>query len=179
MESIPDGPTENNHRYKEIFPQDKSKGKVMLELFTWKVSQTDRLRTSTATRRSFLRNSIRRKHPEHWRRKNTTMPLHFALCLSKRSCQSKAVLPHPPYSSDLVPFSFSTSKKSYVGVDFSRPRRHKGRRTWPPCKYPSAVFPADVAPNGDYFRETVHMCKGMWVSCNMVRQNHSPRNYWL
>jgi hypothetical protein len=28
-------------------------------------------------------------------------------------------------------------------------------------------------------REDANMCKCKWVSCNVVRPNHSPHNYWM
>jgi hypothetical protein len=88
-------------------------------------------------------------------------------------------------------FSFHARKKvMWVSISVSRGDRHchKGSRMGPSCKYLSAVFPAAIPMLPD-LRSSQHLLfwgrtwicinKCMWVSCNMVWQYHSPRNYWL
>jgi hypothetical protein len=59
-----------------------------------------------------LHNSICRKHPELWRRKNWLLlhynaPAHHSVPVQEELAEQEVtVLPHPPYSSGLTPCSF-------------------------------------------------------------------------
>ncbi|KAJ4425331.1 hypothetical protein ANN_28251 [Periplaneta americana] len=58
-----------------------------------------------------LSNSIRRKRPELWHRKNWLLlhdnaPAHRSILVQEELWQQVAVLPHPPYSPDLAPCDF-------------------------------------------------------------------------
>jgi hypothetical protein len=58
-----------------------------------------------------LCNSIHRKHPELWCRKNwllphNTAPAHCSVFVHEELAKQVTVLPHPPYSPDLAPCDF-------------------------------------------------------------------------
>jgi transposase len=74
-----------------------------------------------------LRNSVRRKLPEHWRRENWLLlqdnaPAHRSVFAQEELVKQQAtVLPHPPYSPDLAPcdfFFFSRLKGKVRGRRF-------------------------------------------------------------
>ena len=106
----------------------------------------------------------------------STTPLHIALSLSKRNFQGNmSFLPHPPYAHDFAPcdfFSFPAWKRSYVGVDFIRPKR-----SWLPREKPygtllptcfsgaSRIYPnvgrRTQWPTATIWREDVNLFKSM------------------
>jgi hypothetical protein len=100
MEFIPEGAIVNKHHYKEIFRRP--------------------------------RNSIRCKRPELWCRKNWLLlhdnaPAHHSVLVQEEVAKQNSPFYHTLHthliSYHAVSFSFTTSKKSHVGVDFSRLRR--------------------------------------------------------
>ena len=101
--------------------EDRSKGKVMLELFLDsngiahmefipEVVTVNRTRYKEILGR--LRDSVRRKSPELWCRKNCLLlhenaPAHQPVLVQEELArQPVTVLPHPPYSPDLAPCDF-------------------------------------------------------------------------
>ena len=162
--------------------QDRSKGKAMLELFfSWNGIVHMKFITEGATVNKTrkkkilgrLRDSIRRRRSELWRRKNwlllTTAPLHIALFLSKRNLQGN----RSPFSHNLNTYlishhsifvSFPAWKHSYMGVNFIRPKRpwlpqKKLYGTFLPTCFSGAsssytnvdTWQTCIAANGDYF----------------------------
>jgi hypothetical protein len=117
---------------------------------------------------------------------------HSVLVQEELARQQVTVLPHPAHSPDLAPcyfFFFPRLKRKLRGRWFQWTEEiitvtreavldlaanifqqcfQQLYQRWQTC----------IAANGDYF-EDVNMCKCMWISCNMVRQNRSPQNYWL
>jgi histone-lysine N-methyltransferase SETMAR len=101
--------------------QDRPKGKVMLELFfnSLGIVHMEFIQEGATVNKHrykeilrHLCNSICRKHPELWRRKNWLLlhgnaPAHcYVLDQEELAKQHVTVLPHPPYSPDLAPCDF-------------------------------------------------------------------------
>lgn len=116
--------------------QDKTKGKVMLEVFfdcSGIVHMEFIPDGVTVNKEKYvhilrrLRQSIRRKRPDFWQNKNWLLlhdnaPAHRSVLVqSELAKQSITVLPHPPYSPDLAPcdfFIFSRMKNQLRGRRF-------------------------------------------------------------
>jgi hypothetical protein len=83
-----------------------------------------------------LRNSIRLKRPELWRRKSSLLlhdnaPAHHSVLVEEEPAkQQVTVFSHPPHSPDLAPWRLKEKSSVY----FSR-RCHKGSRTKPVSSY--------------------------------------------
>jgi histone-lysine N-methyltransferase SETMAR len=126
----PSSPRKKNPR------QDRSKGKVMVELFfdsfgivhmefILKGATVNKHRYKEIFRR--VRNSVHNKHPELWRRKNWlllydgALAHRYVLVQEELVKQQVTVLPRPPYSPDLAPcdfFFFSRWKEKLRGCRF-------------------------------------------------------------
>jgi histone-lysine N-methyltransferase SETMAR len=120
---------------KKKLQQDRSVGKVMLELFfdpSGIVHMEFIPEGVTVNKHSYkilrcLCNSVRCKRPELWHRKNWLLlydsaPAHRSLLVQEELAKQQiTVLPHPPYSSDLEPcflFFFPHLKEKLRGCQF-------------------------------------------------------------
>jgi hypothetical protein len=91
-----------------------------------------------------MRENVRRKRPDKWRNNSWALhhdntPAHASLVLQQfMASTNTTVFPHPPYSSDLAPCSFSCSRRCnwysrgnvLTALKRSRPNRGTWRRRW-------------------------------------------------
>lgn len=159
---------------RKIPRQDRSKGKVMLELFFDSLgivhmefipqgATVNKTRYKEILRR--LRDSIRRKRPELWRRKNWLLlhdnaPAHRSVLVQEELARQQiTVLPHPPYSPDLAPCDF-----------FLFPRlkeKLRGRRFHSPEEIITATKDAlqEISDNANNFQTCFQRLYERWQTC--------------
>ncbi|KAJ4450365.1 hypothetical protein ANN_01786 [Periplaneta americana] len=126
-----------------------------------------------------LRNSIRRKRPELWHRKNwlflhDNAPAHRSILVQEELArQQVAVLPHPPYSPDLAPcdfFLFPLMKSILRGRNFYAAEkvmtatreaiRHLPANIFQQCfQQLHQRWQTCIEANGDYIEEDVDLFK--------------------
>jgi histone-lysine N-methyltransferase SETMAR len=172
---------------KKKLQQDRSKDKVMLELVLGSsgiVHMKFIPKGVTVNKHRYkeilhcLRRSVRRKHPELWRRKNwllihdNTLAHGFVLVQEVLAKQQVTVLPHPPYSSDLAPCDFlffSPLERKLRGRQFQSAEEVVTATREAIWDLPADIFQqcfqqlyqrwqTCILANSDYF-EDVDMCK--------------------
>lgn len=157
---------------KQKFRADRSKGKVMLEVFfdIKGIVHFEFIPEGRTVNKNLyveilrrLRDSIRRKRPELWEAKNWILhhdnaPAHRSFMVSEYLTKSQVrVLPQPPYSPDLAPADF------YV---FPRMKKLlKGRRFQSTEEVQIATTTALKEVTKDGLQECFQQWYGRWQKC--------------
>jgi hypothetical protein len=119
--------------------------------------------------------SLHCKHPEVWCRKKW-----LAVATWQRSSTSLYACASNKHIS-LHAHLLSHHVRESISVSRGDRRWHKGSCMGSYFSVSSSytnVGRLAMRPTSTVLREHVDMCKCMQESCNVVLQNHSPRNYW-